>query len=117
MVRGRRGWERIGKEKGKREVKARNDYYVYIMSNKSRMLYIGVTNDLERRIYQHKRKLVPGFTSKYNVTRLVYFESTNDIDVAIMREKQLKGWLRLKKIDLIESENPHWEDLAKEWFN
>jgi putative endonuclease len=93
------------------------EYFVYIMASVAKTLYIGVTNDLERRVYQHKRKLIPGFTSKYNVTRLVYYETTNDIDVAIIREKQLKGWLRSKKIDLIESDNPQWEDLAKDWFD
>jgi len=90
-------------------------YYVYIMTNKSRTLYTGVTNDLERRVYEHKQKLVPGFTSKYNITRLVYFETTEDIRAAIEREKQIKGWLRSKKVALIESENPEWRDLSVGW--
>ena len=71
-------------------------YYVYIMTNKSRTLYTGVTNDLERRVYEHKKKLVPGFTTKYNITRLVYFEVSQDVGAAIAREKQIKGWLRTK---------------------
>lgn len=92
-------------------------YYVYIMTNKSRTLYTGVTNNLERRVYEHKNKLVAGFTSKYNITKLVYYEETNDVNVALAREKQIKGWLRAKKIALIESENPEWKDLSIEWYN
>lgn len=91
-------------------------YYVYIMTNRSKTLYTGVTNDLMRRVYEHKNKMVEGFTKKYNITRLVYFEGTNDVQSAIVREKQIKGWLRSKKIGLIESANPKWEDLSKEWF-
>ncbi len=87
-------------------------FYVYIMTNKSRTLYTGVTNDLERRVYEHKKKLVPGFTTKYNITRLVYFEVTQDVGAAIAREKQIKGWLRTKKIALIDSVNPEWRDLS-----
>ena len=87
-------------------------YYVYIMTNKSRTLYTGVTNNLERRVYEHKQKLIPGFTTKYNISRLVFFEATQDIRAAIEREKQIKGWLRSKKIALIESVNPQWEDLS-----
>ncbi len=90
-------------------------YYVYIMTNKSKTLYTGVTNDLERRVYEHKSKLVPGFTSRYNINRLAYFEETNDVEEAITREKQIKGWLRKKKIELIESINPDWEDMSKSW--
>ncbi len=93
------------------------EYYVYIMTNKSGTLYTGVTNDLLRRVYEHKHKLIPGFTSKYNITRLVYYEATTDIRAAIAREKQLKGWLRSKKIALIESVNPTWKDLGAEWFS
>lgn len=89
--------------------------YVYIMSNKSRTLYTGVTNDLERRVYEHKRKLVAGFTTKYNIDRLVYYEATEDVNTAISREKQIKGWLRAKKIALIESMNPQWADLSGRW--
>ncbi len=94
----------------------RGQYYVYIMSNKSRTLYIGVTNNLERRIYEHKQKIIPSFTSKYNITNLVYFELTNDVYSAIAREKQIKGWLRRKKVALIESVNPEWQDLSDGWY-
>jgi putative endonuclease len=78
-------------------------YYVYILASKSRRLYIGVTNDLERRLYEHKNKLADGFTKRYSIDRLVYYEEGSDILSAIEREKQLKGWLRVKKIALIES--------------
>ncbi len=89
-----------------------SDSYVYIMSSVSRTLYVGVTSDLERRIYEHECKALPGFTRKYNVTMLVYFEAAADIRSAIEREKQIKGWLRSKKVALIESVNPHWLDLS-----
>jgi putative endonuclease len=92
-------------------------YHVYIMTNRSRTLYTGVTNDLQRRVYEHQHKLVPGFTSKYNITRLVYLEATGDIRAAISREKQIKGWLRARKIALIESANPGWDDLSAGWFD
>ena len=91
-------------------------YYVYIMTNKSRTLYTGVTNNLERRVGEHKSKAIPGFTSKYNITQLVYYEEGSDINVAITREKQIKGWLRAKKIALIESINPEWRDLSEDWY-
>ncbi len=90
-------------------------YYVYIMASPSRTIYVGVTNDLERRVYEHAQKLLPGFTSRYNVSRLVYFEETPDIYAAISREKQLKGWRRDRKIALIESSNPEWRDLSTDW--
>jgi putative endonuclease len=90
-------------------------YYVYILASRSRNLYVGVTNDLERRVYEHKQKLLPGFTTKYNIDRLVYFEATEDVNVAISREKQIKGWLRRKKIALIRSVNPSWGDLSDSW--
>ncbi len=92
-------------------------YYVYIMINKSRTLYTGVTNNLERRVYEHKIKLIPGFTSKYNITRLIYHEEFSDINFAIEREKQIKGWLRAKKLALIEKVNPGWKDLSLEWYD
>ena len=91
-------------------------YYVYIMTNRSRTLYTGVTSDLERRVYEHKQKLVPGFTARYRITRLVYFEVSQGIQAAIAREKQIKGWLRAKKIALIESVNPGWKDMSLEWY-
>jgi len=88
-------------------------YYVYILTNKSNeVLYIGVTNDLIRRIFEHKNKLVKGFTEKYNLTKLVFYETTNEIESAIMREKQLKNWHRQWKINLITEFNSRWEDLS-----
>ena len=92
-----------------------HDYYVYIMTNRSGTLYTGVTRNLERRVSEHKQHLVPGFTSKYNITRLVYYEATPDVRGAIAREKQIKGWLRRKKIALVESVNPEWRDLTEDW--
>lgn len=92
-------------------------YYVYIMTNRSRTLYTGVTGDLKRRVYQHKHKLVPGFTSRYNIDRLVHFEVFGDVLLAIAREKEIKGWLRAKKIALIESTNKDWKDLSNGWFS
>jgi putative endonuclease len=92
-------------------------YYVYVLTDhRSTTLYIGVTNDLERRVYEHKRKLVPGFTSRYNLTRLVYFEETADVRAAIEREKQLKGWRRSRKAELVETMNPEWRDLSEGWY-
>ena len=92
-----------------------NQYYVYIITNASKTLYTGVTNNLQRRVYEHRNKLIPGFTAKYNIGKLVYFEIFNDINTAIAREKQIKGWIRKKKIDLIESVNLEWIDLSQEW--
>ena len=90
-------------------------YYVYILaSGKDGTLYIGVTNDLLRRIYEHKRGLIKGFTGKYKVDQLVYYEDTDDVSVAIQREKQLKSWQRQWKIELIEQSNPQWRDLAED---
>ncbi|MGL5206514.1 MAG: GIY-YIG nuclease family protein [Acidaminococcaceae bacterium] len=89
------------------------NYYVYILTNwNNRVLYIGVTNNLARRLYEHKNKLIKGFTSKYNVNKLVYFEVTTDIYAAISREKQLKCWSRVKKEAIINSRNPFWNDLS-----
>jgi putative endonuclease len=93
-----------------------NTYYVYIMSNNTRTLYTGATNDLLRRVYEHKNKLVPGFTQKYNLDRLVYYESTGDVRVALQREKQIKGWVRAKKVALIVSTNRAWRDLSEGWY-
>ncbi|MBO6522280.1 MAG: GIY-YIG nuclease family protein [Balneolaceae bacterium] len=90
-----------------------NTYYVYMLSNSSKMLYVGVTNNLERRVYEHKKKLCKGYTRKYNLHQLVYYEDTDDIGRAIEREKQLKGWRRAKKTALIETINPGWKDLAE----
>jgi len=86
------------------------------MTNKSKTLYTGVTHNLERRVYEHKNKLVEGFTKRYNITKLVYYEETNNVHSAIEREKQIKGWLRKRKIALIESMNPKWTDLSDEWL-
>ena len=93
------------------------NYYVYIISNlNNKVLYVGVTNDLERRIYERANKQVPGFTAKYNVHKLVYFEESTDVQDAIAREKQIKKWRREKKNALIEESNPEWRDLGKEFF-
>ena len=89
-------------------------YFVYILASKSRVLYTGVTNNLARRVEQHQQKMVEGFSSRYNVTRLVYYESTNDVRSALEREKQIKSWRRSKKVDLIESMNPAWKDLSED---
>ena len=95
-----------------------SDYFVYIMTNPSHAtLYTGVTNDLRRRVYEHKHKLIEGFTSKYNVIYLLYFEVTSDVKAAIAREKQIKGWLRAKKVALIQSANPTWKDLSADWYD
>jgi len=91
------------------------NYFVYILASKTNgTLYIGVTNDLERRMYEHKNHLVKGFTEKYNVHMLVYFEQTSNIKAALQREKQLKKWNRKWKLDLIESANAEWKDLSKD---
>ncbi len=91
-------------------------YFVYILSNwDDSVLYIGVTGNLPRRLYEHREHLVPGFTSKYNVHKLVYYEETSDVYSAISREKQLKKWSRIKKNVLIEKMNPEWKDLSKAW--
>ena len=93
-------------------MKINKTYYVYIMTNVSdAVLYVGVTNDLQRRIYEHKNKLVKGFSEKYNLYKLVYYEETNDIKSAIAREKQLKNWRRQWKVNLIKAENPGFSDL------
>ncbi|MFA6382560.1 MAG: GIY-YIG nuclease family protein [Candidatus Buchananbacteria bacterium] len=92
-------------------------YYVYLMTNKmNTTLYTGVTNDIQERVYQHKNKLTKGFTSKYNINKLVYYEEFDYIDEAIAREKQIKSGLRKKKVELIESENQKWEDLSRSWY-
>jgi len=93
------------------------EYYVYIMTNRSGTLYTGVTNDLKRRVYQHKHKLIPGFTSKYAIDRLVYFETTPDVRAAIAREKQIKNRRREKKVTLVEAKNRNWKDLSAGWFD
>jgi putative endonuclease len=93
---------------------ARSSYFVYIVASISRTIYIGLTNDLARRVNEHRTRDTPGFTSTYHVDRLVWFEEFADPAAAISREKQLKSWRRAKKIKLIESTNPSWEDLSSE---
>jgi putative endonuclease len=87
-------------------------YYVYILSNSSRTLYVGMTNDLVRRVYEHKQKRMPGFTARYNLTELVYFEEAAHPQIAVAREKELKGWRRSRKVALVSAANPTWRDLA-----
>jgi len=89
-----------------------HSYFVYILASRSRTLYVGVTRDLRRRVYQHRQQLLPAFTARYAVNRLVYFEHTSDIRAALAREKEIKGWKRARKLELIESLNPAWEELA-----
>src|SRR5262244_2291421 len=91
-------------------------YFVYIMSNRSKTLYIGITGTFRRRVLQHKSGTFEGFTSRYKLDRLVYWEKFKSVHYAIAREKQLKGWTRIKKIQLIVSMNPTWKDLAEDWF-
>jgi putative endonuclease len=89
-----------------------NRYYVYILANRAGVLYVGVTNDLERRVLEHRSGLVGGFTRQFNITRLVYYEDCGEVEEAIAREKQIKGWRRSKKLGLIASLNPRWDDLG-----
>ena len=91
-------------------------YYVYILSSESKVIYTGMTNNLERRIYEHKNKLIEGFSKRYNMYKLVWYEETDDVGAAIAFEKKTKGWKRFKKVTMIEEENPGWDDLAKDWF-
>ena len=96
----------------------KGNYYVYILTNwNNRVMYIGVTNNLQRRISEHKSKLIDGFTKKYNVTKLVYYEYQTDINRAIEREKEIKAWRRSKKDALVITMNPNRDDLSKEWEN
>ena len=94
----------------------RHNYSVYIVASKSRALYIGMTNNLERRVFEHRNDLIDGFSKQYKCHRLVYYESFDDVKNAIDREKQLKRWNRAKKVWLIERMNRTWEDLAEDWF-
>ncbi|NUM48842.1 MAG: GIY-YIG nuclease family protein [Anaerolineales bacterium] len=92
-------------------------FYVYLLTNwNDQVMYIGMTNDLKRRVYQHKNKLVEGFTEKYNVHKLVYYEETSDVKAAIAREKEIKKWRREKKNNLVNSKNPEWKDLSEGWL-
>ena len=91
-------------------------YYVYIMTNwNNKVMYVGVTNNIERRVFEHKHKLVDGFTKRYNIVKLVYYEQTTNVKSAIEREKQLKGWIRKRKNELVNSTNPSWKDLSEDW--
>ena len=92
-------------------------YSVYIMGNRSGTLYTGMSSDLVKRVWQHKQKPGKSFTAQYNVTRLVYYETTTDVRAAIAREKQIKGFRREKKVALIESMNPDWNDLSEGWYD
>ena len=91
------------------------EYYVYIMTNHSGTLYTGVTNDLIRRVDEHKRGKGSSFTGKYRINRLLFYESTNNVHVAIAREKEIKTWRREKKVELIKRSNPTWRDISKDW--
>ena len=90
-------------------------FWVYILASRSRVFYVGVTNDLLRRVREHPTREVPGFTAKYRIDRLVHCEETDDIEAAIAREKQIKGWTRAKKLSLVETQNPGWRDLSEAW--
>lgn len=93
-------------------------YYVYILTSwNNKVMHIGVTNNLERRLYEHSNGIADSFTKRYNISKLVYFEHCNDVTAAIEREKQLKGWRRQKKNALVETINPNWEDLSADWDN
>lgn len=92
-------------------------YFTYMMASRSRTLYIGVTGDLHKRVFQHKWKEHEGFTARYNCDRLIWFERHQNVQRAIAREKELKGWRRARKIGLIESANPTWADLSREWYD
>ena len=94
-----------------------HQYYVYLLTNRNnKVMYVGMTNDLRRRVYQHKKKLIPGFTQKYNVDKLVHYETTTDVRAAIAREKEIKKWRREKKNNLVVAANPEWKDLSEGWF-
>jgi len=92
-------------------------YYVYFMASNSGTLYIGVTSNIKKRVYEHKNHLIPGFTDKYNIDRPLYFEKIGDPASAINREKQIKAWRREKKTKLIDSMNPEWDDLSQDWYD
>ena len=91
-------------------------FYLYIMASKTGTLYVGMTNNIKRRVYEHKHHLIPGFTDKYRIERLLYVETVNDPVSAIKREKQIKAWRREKKVSLIDSINPQWNDLSQDWY-
>ena len=93
-----------------------NSYYIYILTNwNDQVMYVGMTNNLERRVYEHKHKLIEGFTAKYNINKLVYYEETQDVNAALAREKEIKKWRREKKNILVQEANPTWQDLSVSW--
>ena len=95
---------------------AERNFFVYLLTNwNDKVMYVGVTNNLERRVFEHKNKLVKGFTEKYNVKKLVYFEHTPNVKAALEREKEIKKWRREKKNNLVQTQNPDWKDLSEEW--
>jgi putative endonuclease len=112
MIIGRAG--RFGVRVASSRLCGMRQFYVYVLASLSRRLYVGVTNDLRRRIHEHRTNAT-GFTARYRVTRLVYFEVTPNVSAAIAREKEIKGWLRERKLRLIEDGNPEWRDLAAAW--
>ena len=95
---------------------ATRSYYVYILANRYRTIYVGMTNDLQRRLFEHKQRLAPGFTSRYGIDRLVHVEVGSDVYGIRARERQIKGWVRRRKIELIEQDNPEWRDLSDDWL-
>ena len=102
---------------GRNLVPREHRYFVYLLTNRNnKVMYVGVTNNLERRMYEHKKKMIQGFTEKYNVNKLVYFEETSDVLAAIEREKKIKKWRREKKNNLVVTVNPEWRDLSDGWF-
>jgi putative endonuclease len=106
----------ISTSEARRNLVSEHNYYVYILTNwNNKVMYVGVTNNLERRVYEHKNKLISGFTKKYNINKLVYFEHTSDVKSAIEREKEIKKWRREKKNNLVITLNPEWKDLTMEW--
>ena len=105
----------LAKERSEGPAKDLLHYYVYIMSSRSRTLYTGVTNNLIRRVFEHKEGVGSQFTRKYRITRLVHFEETTDVQAALTREKQIKSWTRARKLQLIDADNPEWKDLSADW--
>jgi putative endonuclease len=97
-------------------VRSPKRYFVYILASRTRRLYVGCTSDLTQRVWQHQTKAADGFTARYNIDRLVWFEETDLAFAAVTRERQIKAWRREKKVALIEAENPGWDDLSREWF-
>jgi putative endonuclease len=110
-------WPAIGQNATMCAMPGSRTYYAYILTNKSGTLYAGVTGNLKRRVWQHKNKQVKGFTQKYNIDKLIYYETFSDVWSAIAREKQIKGWVRQRKLDLIATMNVEWHDLSEGWYD